>query len=260
MKWQLVIGLYFLIFFAAAGFAQDKTPDQFPVVSYSTIDARDFNKLLISAEKSKEEWTCTPLSIAQRFHKVSDVKFVSIMQRNDRSECPLNSALTIVENGFLDDQMRGRWTRSYLERKECTKPWIIREVRESFLCGMPGFQEEFLKNLCPEERAISIDISVVITPETVQVPCDGFPYTFGVKFSITSHTFQKVTFQRVRSDGARAPPEKVVFTEAGTKEFEDYYRVGAPGDYWFRVEVLKPKKVSAEAFSKITCYEVEYQR
>jgi len=253
MKWQIILGLQLLIFLPSLVFSEDTPPDRFPVVSYSTLDTRDFNRLLISAEKRKEEWTSTPLSIALRFHKVSDVRFISIKQRNDRAECPLNSAVTIVEEGFLDDQLRGRRTQFHLERKGCKKPWMIREVRDSFLCGMPGFNEEFLKDLCPEGTATPIDVSVEMTPENTQVPCDGFPYTFGVKFSITSHVPQKVTFQRVRSDGAKAPAEEIVFPEAGTKEFEDYYRVGAPGDYWFRVEVLKPKKAAGEASSKITC-------
>lgn len=261
MKWRFVAGLQFLLLFSPAVFAQDRNPDGFPVLSYKNPGVQAFNNLLISAQKKREKWAYDPLAVAMRFHKVSDVRFVHINRKSDRAECPLNSVVTIGEEGFHDDRMRGRWTQFYLERRECMKPGRIKEVRESFLCGMAGFQDVFLKDLCSKENATPIiDVSVEMTPETADVPCDGFPYTFNVKFIITAHGPGKITFRRIRSDGATAPPEEIVFREGGKKEFEDYYRVGKPGDYWFRVEVLTPRRISGQDSSKITCHDFDQQR
>ena len=237
-------------------FAQDKRPDGFPVVSYRTLDVKKYNKQIIIAEKKQEKWAFSPLSIAMRFHKISDVRFVNINQKNDRAECPLNSVVTIVEEGFLDDQMRGRWTQFHLERKDLTKTWNVRELREAFLCGTGGSKEVIFKDLCPEEKAMPIiDISLEMIPETAEIPCDGFPYTFDVKFKIRANGPGAVVFQRMRSDGAVAPIEKTFFKKAGTKEFYDYFRVGGPGDYWFRVDIIEPNKISRKASSKVMCHE-----
>lgn len=243
-----------LIVLSTTLFAQEKKPDEFPVISYRNLDVKGFNMEITRAEKKKEEWTSNPLSIVIRLHKLSDVRFVDINQKKDRAECPINSIVTIFEEGFLDDQMRGRWTQFHLERKDCTRPWNVKELRQTYLCGLEGSKEVFLKELCLETKAMKVvDVWVEMTPASAEVPCDYFPYTFDVKFTITVNRPTTVTFQRMRSDGAVAPEEKVVFSEAGTKEFYDYYRVSTAGDYWFRVEVLSPNRVSAQDLSTVAC-------
>lgn len=250
----MVVSLFFVLSMISLLLALDKGPDEFPVVSYKNLEIKEFNMQIASAEK-KEAWIFNPLSIAMRFHKVSDLRFVDINQKNDRAECPLRSVITIVEEGFLDDQMRGRWTQFYLGREDCTKAWNVKELRQAYLCGMVGSREVFLKELCPETKARTVtDVWVEMTPASADVPCDYFPYTFDVKFRITVDGPSSVTFQRMRSDGSVAPKEVVIFSEAGTKEFQDYFRVGATGDYWFKVKVTYPNKISGQALAKVICY------
>jgi hypothetical protein len=248
-----VLCLLFIFFFFPL-FAQSKTPDQFPVVSYRNLKVKELNLQITTAEKNQEAWVLNPLSIAMRFHKVSDVRFVDINQKNDRAEYPSKSVVTIIEEGFLDDQMRGRWIELHLERKDCSRAWRIKELRQAFLCGREGSDEVFLKDLCPEPQVGYVtDVSVEMIPATVDIPCDYFPYTFDVKFSITVDGKTEVIFQRMRSDGAKAPEEKVIFEKKGQKEFYDYFRVGSPGDYWFRVEVLQPNQISGQASGRVIC-------
>jgi len=235
-------------------FAQDKNPTEFPIVSYKNLEVKELNESISAAEKGKELWVFHPLSIAMRFHEVSDVRFVNIKQKNSQPECPLKSVVTIVEEGFLDDQLRGRWTEFHLERRDCKKAWNITEIRQAYLCGMEGSEEVFLKEICPKLKSGKVtDVWVEMSPDSVEVPCDYFPYTFEVKFKITVNGPATVTFQRIRSDGAKAPLEEIIFSEAGTKEFEDYYRVGEPGDYWFGVEIISPNKVFTKAESVVRC-------
>ena len=235
-------------------FAQDRNPTEFPIVSYKNLEVKELNESISAAEKRKELWVFHPLSLAMRFHEVSDVRFVDIKQKNDRAECPLKSVVTIIEEGFLDDQLRGRWTEFHLEREDCAKAWNIKELRQAYLCGLEGAEEVFLKELFLELKSGMVtDVWVEMSPAFVEVPCDYFPYTFDEKFGITVNGTATVTFQRMRSDGAKAPPEEIVFSKAGTKEFEDYYRVGKPGNYWFGVEIISPNKIFTKAESVVRC-------
>lgn len=88
--------------FSPSLFAQEKTTDVFLVISYKNIGVSNFNYNISYAEKKKEDWIFNPILIAMRFHSVSDIRFVNIKKKNDRAECPLNSVITIVEEGFLD--------------------------------------------------------------------------------------------------------------------------------------------------------------
>ncbi|SMC21911.1 hypothetical protein SAMN02746041_01311 [Desulfacinum hydrothermale DSM 13146] len=136
--------------------AQDVDPAMFPVLSYRPLDLGAIHALVGDSGKSEEGWAADPLRIALRIHPVADVKFLNIRQKRDRSECALHAVVTIVEEGFLDDQMRGRWTQYRFQRKGCKAIWKITEAREAFLCGMEGHQNVFLKELCPSEsRSVS---------------------------------------------------------------------------------------------------------
>lgn len=257
MRWQIILITLLLMVFPFSLLAQEKNPDEFPVISYRNLEVKEFNIQIIKAEKNREEWVFSPISIATRFHKLdADARFADIKQKNDRAECPLNSVVTIVEEGFLDDQMRGRWTQFHLGRKDCTKAWKIKDLKQAYLCGIEGSKKEFLKDICPKEKSGKVtDLWVKMEPTNAKVPCDYFPYTFDVKFKITVDGPIEVTFQRMRSDGSVAPTERVVFSKAGTKGFDDYYRVGKPGTYWFRVNVISPNPVVGESSSKVECHE-----
>ncbi len=253
---RILVELVFLLIATPLSlFGQEKNPSEFPVLSYKTLAVKDLNARIDIGEKKNEEWVFNPMLMAMKFHKVSEVRFVDIKQKNDRAECPLRSVITIVEEGFLDDQMRGRWTEFHLERKDCAKAWKVKELRQAYLCGLEGSREVFLKDICPEMKSGKVtDVRVKMSPESVEIPCDYFPYTLDVKFKITVDSPATVLFQRIRSDGAKALPEEIIFQEAGIKEFEDYYRVGSPGDYWFGVEIIKPNRISKKALSKVRCH------
>lgn len=146
---RIILLIFSLLLLFSPVYCQEKRPDELTVVSYKNVDVREFNILISSSEKKKENWIFYPLSIAMKFHKVSAFRFVNINQKSDRAECPLKSIVTIVEEGFLDDEMRGKWVQIHFERKDCLKAWRIKEVREAYLCGREGSEKVFLKELCP---------------------------------------------------------------------------------------------------------------
>lgn len=138
----------FIIIASNCNYVEGKDPDNFPIKSFRNLDISEFNNKVTQAEKNKEEWISTPLSISLKLHQVSTQRFVSIRQKSDRAECPLNSVVTIVEESFLDDQLRGKWIQFHFERKDCLQLWRIKEVREAYLCGIKGSEETFKRDSC----------------------------------------------------------------------------------------------------------------
>lgn len=84
----------------------------------------------ITSRCEKREDLPRDAPIALEFHKVTDVRFIDIDQKNDRAECSLSSVITILEEGFLGDRMRGRRTQFHLKRKDCSSAWNIKELRQ----------------------------------------------------------------------------------------------------------------------------------
>lgn len=60
----LTATILLLIVFSTPLFAQDKRPDEFPVVSYRKLEVKEFNMQITAAEKKQDEWVFNPLSIA----------------------------------------------------------------------------------------------------------------------------------------------------------------------------------------------------
>ncbi len=146
---KLLIALLFPVFLSCSMVAEDKRPDEFPVVSCNNLEVRNFNLKISDAMKNGEKWVYHPLLVIQEYRKVADTRFVSILLNNDSVENPLNSTITLVEEGYLDDSVRGQWFRFYLERESSESVWKIREVRQAYLCGRMASPKEFSKERCP---------------------------------------------------------------------------------------------------------------
>lgn len=97
-------------------------------------------------------------------------------------------------------------------------------------------------------------VGVDLSPSSKDIACGTFPYTFGVNFKIEYNGPITLTFQRIKSDGHTAPAETYTFSASGTQSYLDSYRVGAPGSYWFKVQVTSPNSISGQGSAKMTCH------
>lgn len=239
--------------FFSCVYAQDI--ESLQVESFNNLEVTPFNLKINKAKKSRQTWIKDPLSILLNIYTFSTEKYVNITLKSDRNECPLNSIITVKEDGILDDQIRGKWTQFYFYREGCSDIWQIREIREAYLCGLPSSQKAFTKDLCfSSQTDLKLKVEVIVTPKRVKIPCDAFPYTLNVEFIFTVNKPSEISFQRLKSSGEIAPEESIEFLKAGSRIFEDYYRVSAPGTYWFGVKVLKPKKALAKDLAYVSCY------
>jgi hypothetical protein len=146
---KLLFALLFPVILSCSSIAEDKRPDEFPVVSYNNLEVSNFNLKISAAMNNGEKWVYHPLLVIQEYRKIADVSFVSILLSNDSVENPLNSTITVVEEGYLDDSVRGQWLQFHLGRENSESAWKINEIRQAFLCGRMNSPQEFFKELCP---------------------------------------------------------------------------------------------------------------
>ena len=146
---KLLIALLFPVILSCSNIAEDKRPDEFPVVSYNNLDVSNFNLKISAAMNKGERWVYHPLLVIQEYRKIADAGFVSILLSNDSVENSLNSTITVVEEGYLDDSVRGQWLQFHLGRENSESSWNIKEIRQANLCGRMNLPNEFSKELCP---------------------------------------------------------------------------------------------------------------
>jgi hypothetical protein len=146
---KLLIALLFPVIVSCSISAEDKRPDEFPVVSFNNLEFSNFNLKISTAMNNGEMWVYHPLLVIQEYRKIADAGFVSILLSNDSVENPLNSTITVVEEGYLDDSVRGQWLQFHLGRENSESTWKIKEIRQANLCGRMNSPEEFSKEPCP---------------------------------------------------------------------------------------------------------------
>lgn len=146
---ELLIALSFSVILSCSMITEDKSPEDFPVVSYNNLEVSNFNLKISTAMNNKEEWVYDPLLVIQEYRKITNTSFVSILLKNDNAENPLNSTITVIEEGYLDDSVRGQWFQFYLGRENSESAWTIQEIRQANLCGRMNSPQEFSQELCP---------------------------------------------------------------------------------------------------------------
>jgi hypothetical protein len=117
---KLLIALLFPVILSCSSIAEDKRPDEFPVVSYNNLEVSNFNLKISAAMNNGEKWVYHPLLVIQEYRKIADVSFVSILLSNDSVENPLNSTITVVEKMLEDteEDIRERFDEILQAKKE----------------------------------------------------------------------------------------------------------------------------------------------
>jgi len=143
-------------------------------------------------------------------------------------------------------------------RNESSSWWYVKELGyKGKPCWVSAEETRTEGNLAevpvqPTPAAFVSVVKVSVEPWKATITCGDFPYTFAVKFSISTSGPATVKFQRSR-DGNADPVETIVFKTYGTKSYVDEYKVNATGEYRFRVDVSSPNKISDEDTGKMEC-------
>lgn len=122
---------------------------ELPVESFIQVDPFEFNETIIEAAIAGETWPGDQISVAVRFLGGVEARCISITKIDNRGECADTSIVTVIQDGFLDDSMRGQWDMIFLYRNE-NNNWVIFESRRAWRCWRGDYQiESFGSNMCP---------------------------------------------------------------------------------------------------------------
>jgi hypothetical protein len=104
----------------------------------------------------------------------------------------------------------------------------------------------------PSSAAV-VGVKAAVAPAVHTGPC---PFTFKFEGEIVSNSPGVVQYRWIRSDGAIAPVQTVVFRERGAKIVTDTWTLSPPHYIgWEAVRVLSPNPVTSnKAVFKLTCY------
>jgi hypothetical protein len=127
--------------------SETKSYPDVSVESYQLVDAAGFNETILAAGES-ESWPADPVEIARRFIGSHDARTVNISRQDDPGERADSTTVIIVEDGYLDDSLRGTWHRFRMARSG-DGTWIVAEVRRAYRCWRGHHQNSYSEELCP---------------------------------------------------------------------------------------------------------------
>ncbi len=115
--------------------------------SYKELEIDDFNNIIIKASIRDEIWVKDPLQVALRFVGPFEGRNQQITRNNDNAEMPKTVQITIVEDGYLDDSVRGS---KYLLTLEIMKDkiWHVIRARKVWRCWPNRGHEGFSSSPC----------------------------------------------------------------------------------------------------------------
>lgn len=148
------IGLLVLSFFSVIPLVDVSAQpvEQLPVKSYALQDVQAFNAQLAAREPSYT-WQNQAIVIALEYlNGASGGRLTSITSQvpsgGESVESPSTAMIVVVQDGFLDDSVRGQWDQLIL-KKDKKNRWMLQEARRAFLCVRGSNTQAFQKELCP---------------------------------------------------------------------------------------------------------------
>jgi hypothetical protein len=96
-------------------------------------------------------------------------------------------------------------------------------------------------------------IDLTVSPNRLTVTCSAFPQVVYMTAQITVNGPALVTWRWEASTGVVSSEGMLTFEESGTRIVRDYYKIGAPNDYWIRLHVLGPNDISEQANFLVLC-------
>ena len=124
------------------------TKQQVSVESFQLIDAASFNDSIAAAFQEGHSWPLDPIRVAQEYLVSPGPRSVRIGREDDSGEGPDSTTVTVLEDGYLDDSVRGRWTE-FRQVRMTDGTWRIVEVRRAYRCWRGQHRDSFSKEPCP---------------------------------------------------------------------------------------------------------------
>ena len=120
---------------------------EIPVRSYENVDISKFQQLLSKSAEENEIWTNDPLQIILRFLPSFEGKIQYITRKHDSAESARRAEVIVIEEGYLDDSVRGGRYEFILE-KDVNDRWKLLSAKKASRCWPNRGHEDFSKQPC----------------------------------------------------------------------------------------------------------------
>ena len=118
------------------------------VESFRPVVYGGFNQRVAEAAAKGESWVHDPVLIGLEFMGSRGSPRVDIKRQDQDGEAARSTTVTIVEDGYLDDSVRGTWTRFKMTRLD-DNTWRLVDVKRAFRCWRGHHQDSYSARLCP---------------------------------------------------------------------------------------------------------------
>ncbi len=126
-------------------FAEDTGKAGSAQASYITLDPGAFNKSV--TEAGAEKWTSDPVAVSLRFTGPFEGLTQTIERKNVSAESPDKTAVTITNEGLLDDSVMGEKFFLKLKRAE-QGAWLIESAAKTVKCWPGRGHQDYSNKPC----------------------------------------------------------------------------------------------------------------
>ncbi len=128
--------------------AVQETPDEPTIESSNVIEVTEFNVFVDEAAVAGEKWVRNPVMVVMEYLRHPNAPLTEISRKDAPGESTPSTTVTVLQDGFLDDSVRGTWHEFILDRGT-DGSWRIDEARSAYRCYRGHQKDEFGARLCP---------------------------------------------------------------------------------------------------------------
>ena len=130
-----------------SGLAEFKIKN-FLVESSSPIAFAEFNQRLSQEASEGKLWVQDPIRVALEFMGSRHSPRVNIQREDQGAEVAHSTTVTVVEDGYLDDSVRGTWTRFKMKKTD-SQTWRVVDIQRAYRCWRGHHKDSYSAQPCP---------------------------------------------------------------------------------------------------------------
>jgi hypothetical protein len=130
-----------------SGLAESKV-ESFLVESSSPIAFAEFNQRLSQETNKGKAWVQDPIQVVMEFMGSRHSPRVNIQREDQGAEVAHSTTVTVVEDGYLDDSVRGTWTRFKMKRTD-NRMWRVVDIQRAYRCWRGHHKDSYSAQPCP---------------------------------------------------------------------------------------------------------------
>jgi hypothetical protein len=125
-----------------------EVPREAVVESSAVLDVTEFNAYVDDAAAAGERWVSNPIMVVMEYLRHPDAPVTKITRTDPPGESMPRTTVTVLQDRFLDDSVRGTWHEFSLDRLP-DGSWRIDEARSGYRCYRGRQTDSYGAHLCP---------------------------------------------------------------------------------------------------------------